>query len=390
MRKVGLCLAFTGENYGMLLQAYATQYVVETMGYETEIINYISGKKKNIKFYPGLLVFGWQILCNKVKNRRKKIADNIDSRYAENEQSRKRRADEFRNGYLHHIIDVHGIDELNEIGKQYHAVIVGSDQQWLPNVAFSNFRTLRFVPDSVIKISYATSFGVEKYPYYCRQAARDFLKRIDYLSVREKQGEKIIESICKEKAKVVLDPTYLISCEEWETLIPSKRYIQDKYILGYFLGNNEESKQRAKEFASKKNLKLVSILSNESRSTIDFKYADEIVSDASPEKFINLIRGAEYVLTDSFHGVAFSIINKTQFFVFYRDISENKNSRNSRIDNILSTWKLEDRLATGMDLSYLLKTANIDYSLIDKTLTKKRDISIKFLTQALKGEMIEE
>ena len=96
------------------------------------------------------------------------------------------------------------------------------------------------------------------------------------------------------------------------------------------------------------------------------------------------------MFTDSFHGVAFSIINKIQFFVFYRDISENKNSRNSRIDNILSTWRLEDRLATGMDLSYLLKTANIDYSLIDKAITKKREISIKFLTQALKGEMIEE
>ncbi len=382
MKKIGLCLAYNGQNYGMLLQAYATQQILEKKGYSTEIIEYVAGKKRGVRITPGLFVFAAKTAKSKLKKKFSK-REVIDKVHVENKRARKQVSDKFRAEHLHNIVKYSGIDALKNAGaNNYDAVLVGSDQQWLPNVAFSNFRTMRFVPDNVLKMSYAASFGVSELPRYTRSSARQFLNRIDFISVREKTGKEIVENVSDNTAELVLDPTYLLTKEEWEERFNPKRIIEEPYVLCYFLGVDQNARNAAREYAEKRGLKLVSIMSDESQSETDATFADEIISGKGPEDFINLVRFADCVLTDSFHGTAFSIINKKQFFVFYR-VRKGVASRNTRIDNILETFSLEDRLIVNSE--DLNKPHNdIDYERVGQVLSERRETSLAFLDRALK------
>ena len=237
-------------------------------------------------------------------------------------------------------------------------------------------------------MSYSTSLGVSAYPWYLRSSSRKAWKRFDFVSVREEAGLKIIKDICGEDfpVELVIDPTYLISYEEWLQLIPEKRMNEKKYVLSFILGNNKEQMMCAKRFAQAKGLELVSILSNESSADIDTTYPDRVVIGASPDEFVNYVRGAEYIFTDSFHGIAFSVINKKQFFSYYRKRRETqaKYSRNSRIDNILQLWQLQHRLITDYTIDWQSSgIKEIDYAKVDTLVGQMRNHSFEYLHKAL-------
>jgi len=384
MRKVGLVLACC-TNYGALLQAYATQQIIKRLGYETEIIIYEAVKNaRHIKFdwglIPYLLVTKWESYRNS------KIIEVIDDIHEENRKERIRVMDEFCNTRLENRIIYRGYENLKKAGASCDVVLLGSDQMWLPGTTFGNHVSLRFVPANVRKVSYATSLGVSIYPWYCRHSAKTIWKRMDYLSVREEQGKRIIQDICGDiPVEVVVDPTYLLTKDQWLELIPFERIEDDKYVLCYFLGNNENSFKCAKNFAKSKGLKLLSILSDESSFPNDMNYADRHITGGKPEDFINLIRGAEYIFTDSFHGLAFSVINEKQFFVLYRRMQNTIYSRNSRIDNILKMWNLQDRLVHDKLLDWnSYDYSPIDYSRVSGIVNTKRDDSLTYLIKALK------
>lgn len=378
MSKIGLTLAYKGTNYGALLQAYATQFSIERLGHETEIIDYTSGKDRGLILSP--LAIGYfgiykvkSILANK------SVIDE-DAFHEENKKSRKAIADDFRKRRLKNIVKVIGKNNLINHSKSYDAVLVGSDQLWPPEVGFTYFHTLQFAPTGVRRISYATSMGVSEYPWYVKHADSAFLNKIDYLSVREEQGRKIIKEISGRDAKVVLDPTYLITKDEWETLIPKRRIINEKYVFCFFLGDNPDMKSLARRYASKHNLKVVCIVSNEV-SVDDSSYADCLLINQSPEDFINLIRFADCVFTDSFHGFTFSIINQVQVYVSYR-VMKGLKSRNSRIDNIVNTFEIPNRLIKNPESGFLPEE-KIDYDQVTQILCRKRKESLEFLKDAL-------
>lgn len=379
-----MVLAYKGVNYGMLLQAFATQEVIKKLGYETEILDYKRTDLKHIRMTPFIVFYLVYEYKRKMKLKKRNLQQiEVDSVHKKNLLERKKSSNLFINEKLENIVKCNGIIELEQYAKNINGVLVGSDQLWSPDSVFGNFATLRFVPENINKISYATSLGVSKYPFWCDESASNFLNRINHISVRENQGKKIISRLCKSNVEVVVDPTYLFSKDEWNELIPRKQITDKDYILCYFLGATKEHKQLARKFADKNNLKLVSILSTESVSDIDISYADEVITGKGPEDFINLIRESKYVLTDSFHGVAFSIINNKQFYVFYRTRVGSKNSRNSRIDNILKMWNLENRLVLNDASIDDFTTKEIDYGKVNALLEKKRSYSINFLIDAL-------
>ena len=379
-RMIGLCLAFrTATNYGAILQAYATQQVIEGYGFRTEIIDYTPGKEKRAIRCPEYYL---SCVLKRIREMAyKNLAEALDETHTRNKEERKKQADQFRLSRLKGIIHIEGYDSLAEHSKLYKAVIVGSDQLWPPNAAFTYFRTLRFVPKGVRRISYATSMGVSSYPWYVKRQAARFLEEIDCLSIREEQGRRIIKDTCGREAKVVLDPTYLITREKWETLIPPAKETEDGYVLLYFLGDNPEMKRIAKKYASEKGLRTVSIMSNESNAD-DSPYADEILTGKGPEQFLNLIRNAACVFTDSFHGFAFSVINEKQVYVTYR-VRKGTQSRNSRIDNIVEKFGLEDRLIKDPASLDELNDSDIDYVAVHEKLLALRQDSLSFLESAL-------
>lgn len=380
--KIGLVLAYKGTNYGALLQAYATQQIIESFGFSTEIINYKPTRfNRSLKFDWGLIPFLIQLFKNKCNKKRNKIK--LDLLHIQNVSERKLRGNEFRKNMLHNIHTYEGYTNLQKAARNFRAVLIGSDQQWLPGVSFGNHLSLRFVPQNIRKISYATSLGVSFYPKYCYHSASQMWKSFDFLSVREEEGKNIIQNICGEiPVQVVADPTYLLTKEEWEKHIPLKNMSQEKYVLCYFLGNSDKQKQLAANFAREKQLKCYSIISDESYSNIDLSFCHKTIIGASPMDFINWIRGAEYVITDSFHGLAFSVINQKQFYIFYRKREDAKLSRNSRIDNILRMWELENRFIDTSENS-INDTSNIDYNNVSKLVNKKRLYSLEYLKKSL-------
>lgn len=384
MKKIGLVLSYKETNYGAQLQAFATQVVVEKFGHSTEIIDYSpKNGDRHIVLSRGILRFFYEQFL--FKRRAKKHTTSNDLLFLKNKQERIEQYQLFIKRRLHNIVKVSGYSQLASCGKKCDAVLIGSDQKWTPGFSFGNVNSLRFVPDYIRKISYATSLGVSEYPKYCWPSARKAWNRIDFLSVREQQGADIIKQVCGPdiSVRVVVDPTYLLTKEQWEELIPTEKKSEEKYVFCYFLGNDDSSKLIARKFADEKKLKLVSVLSKESYSPLDQTYADFLVTGNSPEDFINWIRGAEFILTDSFHGTAFSVINEKQFFIFYRKRAE-ATSRNSRIDNILKKWDLQDRLVPpGETEAKLLATKSIDYSKVTERVLTERGKSLQFLKEAL-------
>lgn len=387
--KIGLVMACTGSSYGMNLQAFATQYIIEKMGYETEILQVKPDPSiKNVPLDYGLLFYLPKTWIQHKINTKKEIELISDEIHKKNDDMRIEAAQLFRDNHLHNFTKKMYFDELQEYCKKFAAVLIGSDQCWLPGFSFGRKNSLRFVPDGVKRISYSTSLGVSSFPWYCYHSSRKVWRSFSSVSVREEEGKKIINDICGKDfpVELVVDPTYLLSRDEWLNLIPYVKEQNEKYILSFMLGNNVSQQKYIKRFAERKNLKLVSILSNESVSPIDMTYPDEVIVGASPEKFINLIRGAEYVFTDSFHGIAFSVINQKQFFVFYRkrDEAKGKMSRNSRIDNIMRMWGLSNRIINDIDLRTDKSEASlIDYIAVNKVIDEMKSKSFDYLKKAL-------
>lgn len=386
MKKIiGLLIAFKHTNYGAQLQAFATQWIIESLGYETRIL--VCQEKNPLLSHTmgsGFLYHLYNSFKSKkkIKNSRVKISD---EKYLQNRDSRKMASEQFVESYLKGVTRYNSYHDLVKACRIMSAVLIGSDQMWPPGFCYRKIDSLAFVPKGVKRISYATSLGVSEYPNYCRKLSRKAWESIDNLSVRETQGANIIKSICGDlPVEVVVDPTYLITKAQWEFIVPFERKCENKYVLCYFLGNNDASKRCARHFAEMKGLELISILSNESYSPYDQKYADKLISGASPMDFINWIRNAEFIFTDSFHGLAFSVINEKQFFVFYRKRNDVKMNRNSRIDNILSLWQLEDRLITDNDIDWLTYKPNwIDYGKVSAKVSTERERSLYFLKNSL-------
>ena len=386
--KVGLVVSFKGSNYGMMLQALATQYYIDNLGYETEIISYKSGKsfgelfrKITIHFIP--VVAKTSI---RVKKRKSVIAKNRTLR-ASNEM-RLKQGKNFVDAHLHDIREFHGYYELlRETKALYETVIIGSDQQWTPQCFYSPINTLEFVPDNINKASYATSMGVSSIPWYTRNRIKRYLSKLNYISVRERTGKDILCNILDRDDIVVMpDPTLLILPELWEQIIPKTVNESERYIFCYFLGNSDNCMKKVSELGKKSGFHIKAIRNIEIIDNNAYDYCGaEVLEAPTVEEFVNLIRNAEFVCTDSFHCTLFSILNNTPFASFYRMNSKDKNSRNSRIDDLLEGFGLADRVCSdSIDLCSIFEK-KIDFSNVNRIIRQYQDRGAKYLQMVLEA-----
>lgn len=380
-KKIGICACYATRNYGSMLQAFATQEAILKLGYKAEFIRY---KKKRtvlfcVKQLPRLL--NGNLMFDKWMDLKRKLLFSIHPSVKESNRKRNELFRKFGERYYKCFSEeYYGYDALEKAANSYETVLVGSDQLWTPGGLATNFYNLMFVPDGVNKVSYATSFGVNSIPWYQKKRTREYLERIDYLSVRELRGVEIVSEMTDREAQVVADPTLLLNAQEWGEAIPERKIVEEPYIFCYFLGVNEAHRAVAEKFAKKTGLKIVSTPALDSFVKKDLLFGDEQRFDIGPDDFVNLIRNAEYVLTDSFHGTVFSILHHKQFMTFYR-FSSGTQSRNSRIDSILRLADLEDRRYREDTSCEVEKT--IDYSSVDEKIEDLRKESYLYLARAL-------
>ena len=277
-----------------------------------------------------------------------------------------------------------GYAALREGGKKYSAVITGSDQLWSPAGLPTNYYNLMFVPDDTLKISIASSFGVKEIPWYQKKRTIQYLNRIEYISMRENRGSEIVKELTGRDVPTILDPVFFLSKNEWLERIPNKREINEPYIFAYFLGATQEYRNAVKKLAHDKGMKVVALRHMDQYVEEDENFGDFAPYDVSPERFLNLLRNAEYVCTDSFHGTAFSILNEKQFVVFNRYAENSSFSKNSRIDTLCVNFGLESRrYKNGMDLSDVVKD-DIDYKAVGEKYKNLKQVTDQYLNTVLK------
>jgi|InofroStandDraft_1065614.scaffolds.fasta_scaffold19373_2 Polysaccharide pyruvyl transferase. len=383
---VGVCIKYFHENYGGMLQAYATVKILELFGLEYELIRY---KKKftlveKIKSLPRLLN---RVLINdKYEAFLKKQGKKQHPEFAENDAIRIKAFKQFKDRVFTNLSPEFGdFKALCAGAKRYDAVITGSDQLWSPAGLPTNYYNLMFVPDDIRKISYASSFGVKQIPWYQKKRTAKFLNRIDYISMRENRGSEIVKELTGREVPTIPDPVFMFDKEGWEKLIPAKKEIKDAYLFAYFLGNNQKYRESVKAAAKQLNCRIVSLRHLDQYVEEDEKFGDYAPYDVPPDRFLNLLRGASYVCTDSFHGACFSVIHRKQFVVFNRYAEESGFSKNSRIDTLCENLGLQDRRCKNADkLAEQLKL-DIDYNLVGERLRKQKQITDWYLENAFRG-----
>ncbi|MCR5421896.1 MAG: polysaccharide pyruvyl transferase family protein [Lachnospiraceae bacterium] len=389
--RVGIASCYYNRNYGSMLQAYATQKIVEKLGHEAvtiqclQPINYMTQSKARYYFHK---LCSLDIVKSKIRQYKGKNDAANNSDYLSNLVIRNEKFDDFYKKYINLSELNKTREDLTRLSSTMSAVVVGSDMLWHPINIEHDYFTLTFVPEPVKRISYATSFGTTFIPKYQRKQARDFLDRFSAISVREQSGVKVLEELGVNKsAKVVLDPTLLFTADEWMTIQEQSAIVKDKYIFCYFLGVNQEHRRIAKELKAKTGLKIVTLPHMDEYVPDDESFGDYQLYKVGPSEFVNLIRNAEYVLTDSFHGTCFSILNHKKFLTFNRFQAGNTQSTNTRIDSLLGMMDLSGRRVQGYfcaDELFSLIEEDIEYSTVDIRLDEERKKAEEFLIEALK------
>lgn len=390
MKKVGIVSCYFQHNYGSMLQALATQMALDKLGYENETID-ISGfngeikKAKMLYFAKASLTSG--ILLTKLGRAKAAIIQKLrKSEYTENIKVRNKAFKRFENQYFKMSPVYNSKKELGENCGKYQAVLVGSDQLWLPGNIAADYYTLNFVPKNINSIAYATSFGQSSLPKDSEKLAQIFLNKIKHIAVREETGAKLIRDITGRKVPVVCDPTLLFNGEDWMNIQNEKSLIEGEYIFVYFLGSNELHRDFVKRLKKETGLKVVCLPHIDEFVKADEECADIKLYDIDPGQFLTLIRNAKYVCTDSFHCSVFSIQYQKEFFTFRRFASGNKQSTNSRLDTLFNLTGIEGRLLIGDESINDVISVKTDYMEVHERLENNRKLSYDYLKDSLEDK----
>ena len=391
MKKTAIVSCYFQHNYGSMLQAYATQMALDKLDYENETID-IAGFNHEIKkakiLYFAKASLTSDILISKLGMAKNVLIKNFSKNdYARLSKVRSDRFDAFGKKYFRLSSRYSSKEELGKkCDENYSSVLVGSDQLWLPGNIAADYYTLNFVPTTVNSIAYATSFGQSSLPKDSAKKATIFLKKIKHIGVREESGQKLVKKLAGRNVPVVCDPTLLFTGDEWMKIQKKEPIIKGKYILCYFLGNNPPHREFAEKLKKETGCKIVALTHLDEFVKSDEGYADETPYNIDPADFLNLIRNAEYVCTDSFHCSVFSILYKKEFYTFRRYNRNTRQSTNSRLDTLFKITGIEGRLLAGDEKIVDCLNIKTDFDEAHKKLAGVRQQSYEYLKVALQDE----
>ncbi|WP_196594229.1 polysaccharide pyruvyl transferase family protein [Pectinatus sottacetonis] len=261
-----------------------------------------------------------------------------------------------------------------KFNREYDYFIVGSDQVWNPNW-YPDINYFKYISKSKC-IAYAASFGVYSVPKKLNKVFSVALEHMNYISVRETAGANIVKTLINREVPVVIDPTLLLSKNEWLGIAKRPNwYNGQKYILAFFLGDITSEKKKIID---------VLALNKESKVIYPMKDFNDDWAKVGPAEFLYLIANSELVLTDSFHGTVFSIIMNRPFWVFDR-IQNGLNNMNSRLDTLLNLFNFENRhINISNDIDYE-DIYNIDFSNVNNILDKEKKVVMEFFMKIFKN-----
>jgi polysaccharide pyruvyl transferase WcaK-like protein len=360
---IGIVTIHFGTNHGSALQSYALTRVLNKNGHNVKIIDYIperynawkSLKERKASQYPQIIIFGYYLYTARKRMKIRRIFE----RFLINNVPLTRRYTK--------------PDELKSNPPKADVYITGSDQVWNYDYNTQNDYTyfLDFVPKGKKKVSYAASFGKDKLTDEEINEYLPMLRKFDAISVRESSALDILRAINCNGVNT-LDPTFLIDKDEWVEIVGTTNN-KNKYLLIYVMdGLYDKLLDCGEKIAQALGLKIYVV----SFSRIKDKRIDKNFIYCNPFDFVRMMNEATFVVTNSFHGTAFSIILNKPF------ISVAKSKYNTRITCLLELFGLNSRfIVDNFDLNKAL--LSIDYNEVSTKLCVLRQKSLDFLMAAL-------
>lgn len=363
--KISLITIHLGSNFGSILQTIASSEILKKYGYKVVVINYIPDRCTWKRFFSAHL-------NNFVSFLKRFIAFPLV-------MINKRIYNSYLAKYTNVSKPIYSRDNFLDVCPKADIYITGSDQVWnsVHNEGLDRRYYFDGFPKDTIKIAYSSSIGRERLDSDEYIEVKRMLGRYKAISVREASAKQIIEGMGY-KAIHLLDPTFMLNKEEWGKY-NSKRLVKVPYLLVY-LPYNIHNKQliytTARKIANEKKLEIVTF----SLSIRPDKLADKTIYFANPGDFLSLMEHAEYVVTNSFHGTAFSINLNKQFSVYL------PTGFGTRIISVLELCSLTQRLLKADEIISKEKMNEvINYQPVNKILDEERKKAYAFLNEALKN-----
>ena len=351
--KIGIITYHRALNYGAVLQAYALQKALMDIGIDSDVIDY---RSEYIEY------FYKPIKANPLKRPKMFLRELF---FASSNSKKRKNFDTFINRYLNTSRTVCTQAELKALNDKYDLFITGSDQVW--NLKWSGFDKAYFLDfaESSKKYSYAASFGFDAIPSGEEATYKKLLSDFEAISVRENTGRKIVDELLQKDARIDVDPTCLLTKADWESVCVKPS--ESGYVLVYTLEKSDELMAFAQNLAREQNKKVV-LIADALRKTYDFEYKGFL----SPSEFVGLFANADYVVTNSFHGLMFSVIFEKEFCIQYQ---KRANAPNSRLIDFIRDYGLESRVFSNSKDP----CEKIDYEDVKTRMKSKADESIQYL-----------
>jgi hypothetical protein len=366
--KISVITLHTVKNYGSVLQTYATQYLLEKLGHEVEFVDFWR------EFNIDSNLLKTSIASSKTwnKNSINRLMFNIIKTPSFARQKK------LFNGFLKRYINLtnrcyFSMQDLLKDVPQADVYCTGSDQIWNSNWNNGIIEPffLEYVPEKKKCIAYAASFGKNVLEEWEKEKTKQLLQKYHAISVREQSGLNILEDLGIKGCVHVLDPTLALNSADWSK-ITAPPVVKQKYVLVYQLNKNREFDNYAKNFAKNMGLKLIRL----GFAFDHFFKPGKLICIPEVEEFLSLIKNAEYIITDSFHGTAFSMNFNKNFAVIY------PNHFSTRLQSILSLTDLENRVIDNYN-DFCILEQQINYDNVNVILEKERKRTIDFIHNAL-------
>ena len=366
--KLGTITVHNGYNYGASLQAYALVQALKELGYDASLVDYRTGnieKKVNINHSRGLKKAVGYILLN-----------------GRGYEYRRKRFEDF-NQMIISGKTYYQNEELKILNDIYDGFVCGSDQIW--NMQITNYDPaffLSFANKDKLTMSYAASLGEER---VSDEKTKKFfvenLKNLDFISVREEDGKQIVSKLTDKPCSCVLDPVFLLNKKQWLGIAQKSVRCVPRYKYGFYyqLFNDEEMYLFAKMKAREKGVKLLraDILPVKAALNGCVSVSGKGIG---PAEFVNLISNAEFVVTNSFHGTAFSVMFEKEFYV--KTIKGALCGRNNRMINLLTMLGLETHFIDNGQCKYDV----VDYKKVKAIIDGKRKKSEEYILNSIIGK----
>lgn len=376
MKKAGILTFHRADNYGAVLQCYAMQEYLRKNGIDAGVVDYTNERilgmyKSYISLFDTYKKYKTINLKFTFLRALKTYFNNI---YFLGKYKKHNAFETFRKKYMNLSKKCKDYSQFLTQSADYDMLFVGSDQIWNKKMYGGNYDPVYFlegVSPKVARISYAASAG-DTIPEEDTCKVKKFLENFDYISTRETSLAEQLTDVTGRECFGVLDPVFLLKYEEWEKLLLTKNpYKKEKYILSYNISADasvEEYMSKVDSVAEKLNLKVYEI--SKKRHS---KKEGKNFSSVGPEEFLQLIAGAEFVYTSSFHTLAFSIIFNKEFNVFIPSYA-------TRVKNLLDFLELNRKIiCPGQSPDY----SPIDYNAVKDKISKKLLQSEEFIKKAI-------